>query len=1097
MSRARSLADRTGHAAALAALPALGAVLALAAPARATSPPPPVVVDSFESSAAWTAMPASGVEMKLSLEPGVHGSALRVDFRFTKGGGYAVLHRKVELELPEHYAFTYRVRGVTAPQNLEFKLLDETGENVWWRNRTDFVFPERWTEERVRKRQISFAWGPRGGGEIRRVAALEFAITAGSGGEGTVWFDDLTLVPMLPPAAPRPPSASASSEHPAHAAGLAADTSLASWWESAHGDTAPALTLDLGSLREFGGLVLDWVADRHARDYVVEAEEGTGAWRELRVVRASDGGRDWLQLPESEAWRVRVRALARGGRTVALANLDVKPLAWGARADDFLSAVARDSRRGNFPRGFLGEQSYWTVTGVDGDADEGLLDEDLRLETGRAQFSLEPFLFTESGLRTWAEGRGTQSLASGALPIPTATRTVDSLALSVTAFARGARGASELVARYRVRNLAPRPRSVTLLVAIRPFQVNPPSQFLNVPGGAARIDRLRHEGGVVRVNADRWLAAAPAPDAFLAQAFDEGDFVERLRVGRVPRRDTLEDPVGRGSGALRWTFDLPGDGTHEVALRIPFHGRGATGEPFGTGDAAAWESAAERGWHGRLGTFSLEAGGEGADVALTLAAQLGYVLVNRDGAGIQPGSRSYERSWIRDGSLTSSALLRSGLVEPVREYLEWYAGFQYADGKVPCCVDRRGSDPVPEHDSHGEFIFLAAEYLRLTGDRATVARLWPHVRAAAAYLDTLRAQRRTAAWRGPGKEPYFGLLPPSISHEGYSARPMHSYWDDLFALRGYRDAAWLAGELGRAGDGAWLRASRDGFAREFAAAVRAAMRAHRIDYVPGCSDLGDFDATSTTIALSPVQAGDVLPPEGVARTFERYWEFFRRRRDGSEKWDAYTPYELRNVGAFVRLGWRERANELLRWFLDDRRPAGWRHWAEVVDREPRRARFLGDMPHTWVGTDFVRAVQEMLAHERESDGALVLAAGVPADWLAGDGVKVSGLRTRWGTLGYTLRRKQGRVELALDASALRNPPGGIEFAPPVDSVAAARWTRSAAVRADGRLAPLERRDGRFRWTPSQPWSRPPRVLEWGHALERAAGSPARRQVLGP
>jgi hypothetical protein len=89
------------------------------------------------------------------------------------------------------------------------------------------------------------------------------------------------------------------------------------------------------------------------------------------------------------------------------------------------------------------------------------------------------------------------------------------------------------------------------------------------------------------------------------------------------------------------------------------------------------------------------------------------------------------------------------------------------------------------------------------------------------------------------------------------------------------------------------------------------------------------------------------------------------------------------------------------------------------------------------------------------------------------------------------------VELALDASALRNPPGGIEFAPPVDSVAAARWTRSAAVRSDGRLAPLERRDGRFRWTPSQPWSRPPRVLEWGHALERAAGSPARRQVLGP
>ena len=61
-----------------------GIPLALAAPAHATSPPAPVVVDDCESSAAWTAVPASGVDRKLSLEPGVHGNALRVDFRFTK-----------------------------------------------------------------------------------------------------------------------------------------------------------------------------------------------------------------------------------------------------------------------------------------------------------------------------------------------------------------------------------------------------------------------------------------------------------------------------------------------------------------------------------------------------------------------------------------------------------------------------------------------------------------------------------------------------------------------------------------------------------------------------------------------------------------------------------------------------------------------------------------------------------------------------------------------------------------------------------------------------------------------------------------------------
>jgi hypothetical protein len=35
------------------------------------------------------------------------------------------------------------------------------------------------------------------------------------------------------------------------------------------------------------------------------------------------------------------------------------------------------------------------------------------------------------------------------------------------------------------------------------------------------------------------------------------------------------------------------------------------------------------------------------------------------------------------------------------------------------------------------------------------------------------------------EDPLYGLLPESISHEGYSAKPMHSYWDDLWALKGY------------------------------------------------------------------------------------------------------------------------------------------------------------------------------------------------------------------------------------------------------------------------------------------------------------------------
>ena len=84
-----------------------------------------------------------------------------------------------------------RLIGQTA--RLEFKLVDPTGDNVWWSNNPGYVFGPEWKTFTRKKRQISFAWGPIGGGDMKQVAGIEFAITAGSGGKGTVWIDDFEL----------------------------------------------------------------------------------------------------------------------------------------------------------------------------------------------------------------------------------------------------------------------------------------------------------------------------------------------------------------------------------------------------------------------------------------------------------------------------------------------------------------------------------------------------------------------------------------------------------------------------------------------------------------------------------------------------------------------------------------------------------------------------------------------------------------------------------------------------------------------------------------------------------------------------------------
>jgi len=462
-------------------------------------------------------------------------------------------------------------------------------------------------------------------------------------------------------------------------------------------------------------------------------------------------------------------------------------------------------------------------------------------------------------------------------------------------------------------------------------------------------------------------------------------------------------------------------------------------------------------WQRALSSVQINLTGPAAEVGATMKAQIAYILANANGAAFQPGARCYARTWIRDSSLTGSALLQWGFASEVADFLRWFAPYQFDSGKVPCCVDHRGADAVPEHDSPGEFIFLVTEYYRYTGDKALVKELMPHVIAAVDYIDSLRAQRLTPEYDAPDLVHLRGLLPESISHEGYSDKPAHSYWDDFWCLRGLTDAVFLASELygADAPDGSTqadpnaggsvaaegavqaetsvrerLAASARAFRKDLMASVHASMRFHKIDFIPGAACRGDIDPTSTTIALDPVGATAEIEKE-LDATFERYYKFFIERRDGRVEWGGYTPYEWRSVGSFVRLGKRERAHELLDWFMSHRRPAGFRHWAEVVHNDSLLPKFIGDAPHTWVGSDFLRSARSLFVYEREEDHALVLLAGVTKEWLDA-GFELPSLSTRFGKLALSVTKSGGDVIVnvngKVDAKVVVVLPGGAGMA---------------------------------------------------------------------
>ncbi len=228
--------------------------------------------------------------------------------------------------------------------------------------------------------------------------------------------------------------------------------------------------------------------------------------------------------------------------------------------------------------------------------------------------------------------------------------------------------------------------------------------------------------------------------------------------------------------------------------------------------------------------------------------------------------------------------------------------------------------------------------------------------------------------------------------------------------------------LGKTDEVALMTGARDEFRADLSASLQAAVRQRGIDFLPGSAELGDFDPTSTTIALAPGGEQGRLPADLLDNTFQRYWNEFVQRRDGSRPWKDCTPYEWRNVAAFVRLGWRDRAWDALSFFFKDRAPQAWNQWAEVVSHTPRKPFFVGDLPHAWVASDFVRSVLDMFAYGREVDDSIVLAAGLPSRWFEGQGVSIADLRTPHGRLGYSLRRSDR--QLVLEVPAGITPPAG-------------------------------------------------------------------------
>jgi len=764
--------------------------------------------------------------------------------------------------------------------------------------------------------------------------------------------------------------------------------------------------IDLKDIKEIGGVRVDW-GDTFPVSGTLSLSTDDENWTEVDSFASGRGNYDLFLHEKMNARFLRMNF--SGSDSITIREISLRGPNETVSSFARYQSAARKARPGMYADQLHGNQVYWTIVGLPGDDQESLLDEYGNLESVNRAPSIMPYLYWDGQLMSAFDvEKVDQKLAEDYLPMPSVIWHWNDGELRIQTLVIGPSDASVNLMKYTIRNDSSETKKGRLFLALRPMQINPVWQhggFAPI-GSAERVEEDKLD--VVRVNDQRRYVILTPVDQFALAPFDSEDIIRYLRTDRLPEATQATDPQDLLSGAFAYSFELaPGQETN-IVFAAPLHDSLETVQGLSK-ISASWNQVFDwlkteqvAYWKDKINQISFKLGDK--RVERTVKSQLAYILINQDGVVLQPGARNYNRAWIRDGSLTCAALVRMGLGEESKKYLDWYGQRVRGDGLVPPILNTDGSVNTGwgadnEYDSQGQYIFAIMDYYRLTGDQAFLERHYDRIVKALHFTQGLREKTSGESYKAdePASERYRAILPPSISHEGYPV-PVHSYWDVYFALKGWRDGMDAAKERGDKESLAWMEAQWNVQKQGLLRSLQATIDHFDISYIPGSAERGDPDATSVAISLFPCGLLPIMPEPNMHQTFTEYMAGVRRR--SSPEWSGrYTPYEVRNLLALTLLGMKEEAWFLNEQLLNDCYPPAWNHFAEVVNSTRGTGVYIGDMPHTWVGADYVNAIRGMLVHEDSED--LFLFLGTPESWVKGEGVDILGLPTAFGRLNLS------------------------------------------------------------------------------------------------
>ncbi len=371
----------------------------------------------------------------------------------------------------------------------------------------------------------------------------------------------------------------------------------------------------------------------------------------------------------------------------------------------------------------------------------------------------------------------------------------------------------------------------------------------------------------------------------------------------------------------------------------------------------------------------------------TLALKAAHVcqLITSDHGEVHAGEGFYDELYIRDGAYQILHLLEAGFVDEARRALERFLPHQREDGRF--------ETQAGQLDANGQALWIFWKFFRMTGDKAFLERVYPHLKRAAMWIKNARAFEAEDS-------PFAGLLPAAVADGEYLWDGKHHIVGyDFWNLRGLLCVGQAAQELGLHAE-ARLWEQEAHLYRQ--AIERAWQRTGLAYFPPSWEKAGTHWGNTET--LWPTRLFEPDDPRVSALIHHVRTEYGGGYLEGTIRWIGHRPAIHPYMGAYTALASLRRAeieDTLADFFWYLLHSSTTHAFPEGIYPESRTA-WHNTIPHALGAANYAILLRHMLIDEVED--RLYLLSAIPPDWLApGHKIVVQNALTEFGILTMELR----------------------------------------------------------------------------------------------